>query len=62
MDLEEHTIEDNFDERCAVCGGVLTGEEIEASREAGGPFLCSVHAAETLPAEEIVSDEGDAAY
>jgi hypothetical protein len=62
MELEEHTIEDNFDERCSICGAQLTAAEIEASREAGGPFLCSVHAAEELPAEEIVPDEGDAAY
>jgi hypothetical protein len=29
----------------------LTELEIEAAREAGGPFLCSVHAAEQLPAD-----------
>ena len=36
---------------CAVCGARLTTQEIHESRESGGPFLCSVHAAEELPAE-----------
>jgi hypothetical protein len=51
MDLEEHTLEDTLERSCAVCGARLTTQEIEESREAGGPFLCSVHAAEELPAE-----------
>ena len=42
-----------------MCGARLTAPEIEAAREAGGPFLCSVHAAEELPADDIVSDESD---
>jgi hypothetical protein len=62
MDLEEHTLDDSLQESCGVCGARLTAQEIEASREAGGPFLCSVHAAESVPAEEIAADEGDAAY
>jgi len=51
MGLEEHTLDDTLEESCAVCGARLTGLEIEAAREAGGPFLCSVHAAEQLPAD-----------
>jgi len=51
MGLEEHTLEDTLEESCSVCGARLTGLEIEAAREAGGPFLCSVHAAEQLPAD-----------
>jgi hypothetical protein len=51
MDLEEHTLEETLERSCAVCGARLTTPEIEAAREAGGPFLCSVHAAEELPAE-----------
>jgi hypothetical protein len=39
-----------------VCGARLTEPEIEAAREAGGPFLCSVHAAELLPAEETAGE------
>jgi hypothetical protein len=57
MGLEEHTLEDTLEESCAVCGARLTGLEIEAAREAGGPFLCSVHAAEQLPAD--VAEETD---
>ena len=52
MDLEEHTLEDTLERNCAICGAKLTTPELEDSREAGGPFLCSVHAAEELPAEE----------
>ena len=52
MDLEERTLDDTLERTCSVCGARLTGLEIEAAREAGGPFLCSVHAAEELPVEE----------
>jgi hypothetical protein len=52
MDLEEHTLEDTLERSCAACGAQLTTQEILDSRERGGPFLCSVHAAEELPAEE----------
>jgi hypothetical protein len=61
MDLEEHTLEDSLERTCAVCGAPLTELEIEAAREAGGPFLCSVHAAEEEPAEELSADP-DADY
>jgi hypothetical protein len=57
MDLEEHTLDDTLERTCAVCGASLTAAEIEAAREAGGPFLCSVHAAEALPADELAADE-----
>ena len=52
MGLEEHTLEETFEERCQECGAPLTREEILSARESGGPFLCSVHTAEALPAEE----------
>jgi hypothetical protein len=52
MDLEERTLEDTLERTCGVCGAPLTKQEIIESRETGGPFLCSVHAAEELPAEE----------
>ena len=45
---------------CEVCGTRLTDEEISASVEAGGRYLCSVHAAEELPAEEMEEAEGPA--
>jgi hypothetical protein len=57
MDLEERTLEDTLEKTCSVCGARLTGLEIEAARETGGPFLCSVHAAEELPAADPVDEE-----
>ena len=59
MDLEERTLEDTLEKSCTVCGAELTEPEIQAAREAGGPFLCSVHAAEELPAEDISTDPDD---
>jgi hypothetical protein len=56
MDLEERTLDDTLEETCAVCGAHLTEREIEVAREAGGPFLCSVHAAEELPAEDVADE------
>jgi hypothetical protein len=56
MDLEERTLEDTLEQSCTVCGAQLTGLEIEAARETGGPFLCSVHAAEQLPAAETAGE------
>jgi hypothetical protein len=53
MDLEEHSGVDPVIERtCAECGTKLTDAEIRASLETGGPFLCTVHAAEEVPMEE----------
>jgi hypothetical protein len=53
MDLEERTLEDTLEKTCTVCGARLTKLEIDAARENGGPFLCSVHAAEELPPAEL---------
>jgi hypothetical protein len=53
MDLEEGSGVDPVIERtCAECGTKLTDEEIQASLETGGPFLCTVHAAEDVPVDE----------
>jgi hypothetical protein len=52
MDLEEHSLDPVIEQTCAECGAVLTREEIVASLEAGGPYLCSVHAAEQVPLED----------
>ena len=57
MDLEEHTLEETLERRCAVCNAQLTTQEILEAREPGGPFLCSVHAAEELPAEAAQLDD-----
>jgi hypothetical protein len=58
--LEEHSLPDSLERRCQVCGVELTEPEIHASREAGGPFLCSIHAAEEIPIareEEVAGDQ-----
>lgn len=53
--------EDLLVSTCEVCGTPLTKAEIEDAREAGRPFLCSVHIAEELPAEEGSDVPGEAA-
>jgi hypothetical protein len=52
MDLEEHSLDPVIEHTCAECGAKLTDAEIQASLEAGGTYLCSVHAAEQVPLEE----------
>jgi hypothetical protein len=52
MDLEEHTLDPVIERTCAECGARLTDDEIRASLEAGGPYLCSVHAAEEIPLDD----------
>ena len=56
MDLEERTLDDTIARTCAVCGAELTTQEIKEGREAGGPFLCTVHAMEEAPADEIARE------
>lgn len=62
MELEEHTLEEPFERRCQICGAELTEVEINVAREANGLFLCSVHVAEELPAQddEAVDSQGSA--
>jgi hypothetical protein len=56
MDLEERSGVDPVIERtCAECGTKLTDEEIQASLDTGGPFLCTVHANEEVALDEDVS-------
>jgi len=52
MDLEEQSLDPVIERECAECGAKLTDEEIKASLESGGPYLCSVHAAEQVPLAE----------
>ena len=52
MDLEEQSLDPVIERECAECGAKLTDEEIQASLESGGPYLCSVHAAEQVPIAE----------
>ena len=55
MDLEERSLDDTIARTCAVCGAQLTTQEIKDGREAGGPFLCTIHA------QEEVSGDADEA-
>ncbi len=58
MDLEEHSLDPVIERTCEECGAKLTAREIQASLDAGGPYLCSVHAAEEVPlAEEDQAEE-----
>ena len=57
MDLEEHSLEPVIQRTCAECGVKLTEQEIQASLDSDGPFLCTVHAAEQVPLEEE-TDQG----
>ena len=52
MDLEEKSLDPVIERECAECGAKLTSAEIEASLDAGGPYLCSVHAAEQVPMDD----------
>jgi hypothetical protein len=51
MDLEERTLE-SAGERCEECGARLTPHEVAQALEAGGPSLCTIHAAEVVPVAE----------
>jgi hypothetical protein len=53
MDLEERSLDPVIERTCEECGAKLTKQEIAASLDSGGPYLCSVHAAEEVP----LSDE-----
>jgi hypothetical protein len=52
VSLEEQSLDPVIERTCAECGATLTKQEIQASLDAGGPYLCSVHAAEEVPLED----------
>jgi hypothetical protein len=52
MDLEEHSLDPVIERNCAECGVRLTKQEIQASLDSDGPFLCTVHAAEQVPLDD----------
>ena len=56
MDLEPQTLE-RAEDHCQECGAPLTDREIELALERGGPSLCTVHAAESAPAEELADPD-----
>ena len=51
MGLEEKPVV-GLPDRSEECGARLTPQEIQAAMEAGGPALCSIHAAEDEPGLE----------
>ena len=56
MGLEEQTLEPAIERTCAECGAKLTEREIQDSLDAGGPYLCTIHAQEQVP----IDDEAEA--
>jgi hypothetical protein len=52
VDLEEHTLDPVIERTCEECGVRLTDQEIQASLDSGGRFLCTVHASEQVPVDE----------
>ena len=52
MGLEENTLEPTIERNCAECGAKLTEREIKDSLDAGGAYLCTVHAQEQVPIDE----------
>ena len=56
MDLEERSLDPTIERTCAECGAKLTEREIKDSMDAGGPYLCTVHAQERVP----IDDEAEA--
>jgi hypothetical protein len=57
VDLEEHSLEPAIERTCAECDATLTEREIQDSLDAGGPYLCTIHAQEQVP----IDDEAEAA-
>jgi hypothetical protein len=58
VDLEEHSLDPVIERKCAECGAELTDEEIKASLDSDGRFLCTVHATEQVSVEELDEESG----
>jgi hypothetical protein len=56
VDLEEHSVDPVIERTCTECGAQLTADEIEAAMDAGGPYLCAIHAAEEVPLDDIEAE------
>jgi hypothetical protein len=52
VDLEERSLDPAIERNCAECGAKLTEREIQDSLDAGGPYLCTIHAQEQVPIDE----------
>jgi hypothetical protein len=50
---EEHSLDPVIERTCAECGVQLTDQEIQASLDSDGRFLCTVHATEQVSVEEL---------
>lgn len=59
MDLEESSLDPVIERTCVECGAKLTRAEIDAALDAGGPYLCTVHASEEVPLEAEAEAEPD---
>ena len=57
MDLEERSLDDTIAANLFRLRREADHGGDQDAREAGGPFLCSVHVAEALPADEIAEPE-----
>jgi hypothetical protein len=49
----DNAVDPVIERTCEECGTELTEGEIRASLESGGRYLCSVHASEQGPADEL---------
>jgi hypothetical protein len=53
MDLEEHSLDPVIERKCEECGATLTAAEIKAAMDSDGRYLCTVHATEEIPLDEV---------
>jgi hypothetical protein len=54
---ETEGVDPVIERRCEECGTTLSSAEIQAALDSGGPYLCTVHAAERVPLDEE-ADQG----
>ena len=53
MELEEREgVDPVIERRCGVCGVELTQREIQSALDSGGPYLCTMHANETVALDD----------
>jgi hypothetical protein len=58
VDLEEHSLDPVIERTCAECGVRLTDQEIQASLDSDGRFLCAVHSSEQVAVDERDDEPG----
>ena len=53
MELEEQEgVDPVIERRCGECGVELTQREIQSALDSGGPYLCTMHANETVALDD----------